>query len=144
MGHVHGAWGMCTPRDGSPRLASVSTIFLDSPALLGPASWSAVVMTVISDQDFVIIAVPVNVRVCVFRLVGRRSVLWGDQNLRRTVWPRHSGLLHVASDPLHLKNCSGQVGDHRSCACNQLTAVRCYGKIAQNLTVTALCLAFCR
>ncbi len=66
-------------------------------------------MTVIRDQDFVIILVAVNVRVRVFRLVGRRSVLWGDQNLRRTVWPRHSGLLLAGFDPLHLKNCSGQV-----------------------------------
>ncbi len=70
-------------------------------------------MALISDQDVVIIAVAVNVRASVFRLVGRRSVLSGDQNLGRTVWPRHSGLLLVASDPLHLKNCIGQVGDHR-------------------------------
>ena len=111
---------------------------MDSPALLGPASWSAVVMAVISDQDVVTIAVAANVPACVFRAVGRRSVLWGDQNLRRTVWPRHSGLLLVASDHLHLEICSGQVGDHRSRACNQLTAVRCYGKIAQSLRALAL------
>ncbi len=115
-----------------------SALFLDSPAVLGAASWSAVVMALISDQGVVTIAVAVNVRACVFRLVGRRSVLWGDQNLRRTVWPRHSGLLLVASNPLHLKTCSGQVGDHRSRACNQLIAVTRYGKIAQSLSVLAL------
>lgn len=70
-------------------------------------------MAVVSEQDVVTIAVAVNVHAGVFRLVGRRSVLWGDQNLRRTVRPRHSGLLLVASDPLHLKNCRGQVGNQR-------------------------------
>lgn len=66
-------------------------------------------MAVSSDQHLVTIAV--NVRAYV-RLVERRSVLCVDQKLRRTVWPRHSGLLLVASDPLRRKHCSGQVGDH--------------------------------
>ena len=70
-------------------------------------------MAVIREQDVVTIAIVVNVHACVFRLVGRRSVLWGDQNLRRTVRPRHSELLLVASNPLHVKNCSGKVGDLR-------------------------------
>ncbi|DBA81569.1 TPA: hypothetical protein ACH3X1_007341 [Trebouxia sp. C0004] len=76
--------------------------------ITAPASSLAALMATISDRDVVGVAVAVIVGVCVFRSVGRRSVLPRAQNLRRTVWPRHRGLLLVTSDPLNRRTAVGE------------------------------------